>query len=114
MIASDSEHQRFFYPVEGGAPQPIADLDSADEIIGWCGNGRLLYVACTQGKGRADVRRHPTLLLSNNNLVATPWPSNLDLPIQFTFNRHNHHTIAAISMGHLDPKCRMMDDPIPP
>ena len=48
VIASDAQHQQSLYPVEGGAPQPIADLDNEDEIIGWSGDGRLLYVARTQ------------------------------------------------------------------
>ncbi len=45
LIASDAHGQRSFYPVEGGAPQPILDLESADTIIGWSGDGRSLYVA---------------------------------------------------------------------
>lgn len=45
LIASDAQRQRSFYPVEGGAPQPILHLKSADEIIGWSGDGRSLYVA---------------------------------------------------------------------
>jgi eukaryotic-like serine/threonine-protein kinase len=45
LIASDAQRQRSFYPVEGGAPQPILHLESADEIIGWSGDGRSLYVA---------------------------------------------------------------------
>lgn len=45
LIASDAQGQRSFYPVEGGAPQPIQHLESADQIIGWSGDGRLLYVA---------------------------------------------------------------------
>jgi Tol biopolymer transport system component len=45
LIAKDAQGQRSFYPVEGGAPQPIRDLESADEIIGWSHDGRSLYVA---------------------------------------------------------------------
>lgn len=45
LIASDAQRQRSFYPVEGGAPQPILHLKSADEIIGWSGDGRSLVVA---------------------------------------------------------------------
>jgi Tol biopolymer transport system component len=45
LIASDTQGQRSFYPVEGGAPQPILHLESADAIIGWSGDGRSLYVA---------------------------------------------------------------------
>jgi Tol biopolymer transport system component len=45
LIASDTQGQRSFYPMEGGAPQPILHLKSADAIIGWSGNGRSLYVA---------------------------------------------------------------------
>jgi sugar lactone lactonase YvrE len=48
VIASDAQHQRAFYPVEGGAPPPIADLNSSDEVIGWSGDGRSLYVARTR------------------------------------------------------------------
>jgi hypothetical protein len=45
LIASDAQGQRSFYPVEGGAPQPILHLKSTDAIIGWSGDGRSLYVA---------------------------------------------------------------------
>lgn len=45
LIASDAQGQRAFYPVEGGAPQPIQHLASADAIIGWSGDGRSLIVA---------------------------------------------------------------------
>jgi Tol biopolymer transport system component len=45
VIASDAQHQRSFYPVEGGAPQPISHLESGDEIIGWSSDGHSLYVA---------------------------------------------------------------------
>ncbi|MGH9874292.1 MAG: protein kinase domain-containing protein [Pyrinomonadaceae bacterium] len=48
LIASDAQHQRSFYPVEGGAPQPIPHLESEDEIIGWSSDGRSLYLARTQ------------------------------------------------------------------
>jgi serine/threonine protein kinase/Tol biopolymer transport system component len=45
LIASDAQGQRSFYPVEGGAPQPVLHLESTDAIIGWSGNGRSLNVA---------------------------------------------------------------------
>jgi eukaryotic-like serine/threonine-protein kinase len=45
LIASNAQRQRSFYPVEGGAPQPILHLEGTDEIIGWSGDGRSLYVA---------------------------------------------------------------------
>ena len=45
LIASDAQGQPFFYPVEGGAPQPILHLEGADTILGWSGDGRSLYVA---------------------------------------------------------------------
>lgn len=45
LIASDAQGQRSFYPVEGGAPQPILHLEIADAIIGWSGAGRSLYIA---------------------------------------------------------------------
>ncbi|MBX3276462.1 MAG: protein kinase [Acidobacteria bacterium] len=45
LIASDAQGQRSFYPVEGGAPQPILHLEIADAIIGWSGDGRSLYIA---------------------------------------------------------------------
>ena len=48
VIASDARHQRSFYPVEGGAPQPISHLESGDEIIGWSSDGRSLFLARTQ------------------------------------------------------------------
>jgi eukaryotic-like serine/threonine-protein kinase len=48
VIASDAQHQRSFYPVEGGAPQPISHLESADEILGWSSDGHTLYLAQAQ------------------------------------------------------------------
>jgi Tol biopolymer transport system component len=42
LIASDTQGQRSFYPVEGGAPQPILHLKSTDAIISWSGDGRSL------------------------------------------------------------------------
>jgi Tol biopolymer transport system component len=45
VIASDAKHQRSFYPVEGGATQPISHLESGDEIIGWSSDGHSLYLA---------------------------------------------------------------------
>ena len=48
VIASDAQRQQSFYPVEGGAPQPISHLESGDEIIGWNSDGRSLYLARTQ------------------------------------------------------------------
>jgi serine/threonine protein kinase/Tol biopolymer transport system component len=48
VIAPDAQHQQSFYPVEGGAPQPISHLESADEIIGWSSDGRSLYLARTE------------------------------------------------------------------
>ena len=48
VIASDAQHQRSFYPVAGGAPQPIQHLENEDAIIGWSSAGRALYLARTQ------------------------------------------------------------------
>jgi hypothetical protein len=47
-MVSNAQHQRYFYPVEGGAPQPILHLESEDEIIGWSSDRRSLYLARTQ------------------------------------------------------------------
>jgi serine/threonine protein kinase len=48
VIASDAQNRRSFYPVEGGAPQPIPNLESEDEIIGWSSDGNSLYITRTQ------------------------------------------------------------------
>lgn len=48
VIASDAQHQRSFYPVAGGASQPIQHLENEDAIIGWSSAGRSLYLARTQ------------------------------------------------------------------
>jgi serine/threonine protein kinase/Tol biopolymer transport system component len=48
VIALDAQHQPSFYPVAGGAPQPISHLESDDEIIGWSSDGNSLYLARTQ------------------------------------------------------------------
>ncbi len=61
VIASDTQHQRSFYPVEGGAPQPISHLESEDEIIGWSSDGRSLYLARTQEMPIRVYRFDPAL-----------------------------------------------------
>jgi Tol biopolymer transport system component len=48
VIALDAKHQRSFYPIEGGTPQPISGLESEDEIIGWSSDGHSIYLAHTQ------------------------------------------------------------------
>ena len=48
LIAADARGQRFSYPVDGGAPQPIAHLESADNIIGWSSDGRTLFIYRSQ------------------------------------------------------------------
>jgi Tol biopolymer transport system component len=48
VIASDAQHQRSLFPVEGGAPQPISRLEGEDQVIGWSSDGRSLYLARTQ------------------------------------------------------------------
>jgi eukaryotic-like serine/threonine-protein kinase len=44
IIAADAQRQLSFYPVEVGTPQPIQNLKSEDEIIGWSSDGRSLYL----------------------------------------------------------------------
>jgi hypothetical protein len=48
VIAVDAQHQRSFYPIEGGTPHPISGLESEDEIIGWCSDGHSIYLAHAQ------------------------------------------------------------------
>jgi serine/threonine protein kinase len=48
VIALDAQHQRSFYPIEGGTPQPISGLESEDEIIGWSSDGHSIYLAHAQ------------------------------------------------------------------
>jgi Tol biopolymer transport system component len=48
LIAADARGQRFSYSVDGGAPQPIAHLESADNIIGWSSDGRTLFIYRSQ------------------------------------------------------------------
>ena len=48
IIAADAQRQLSFYPVEVGTPQPIQNLESEDEIIGWSSDGRSLYLARTK------------------------------------------------------------------
>jgi serine/threonine protein kinase len=45
VIAADAQHQPSFYPVAGGAPQPISHLESMERIIGWTSDGHSLYLA---------------------------------------------------------------------
>jgi eukaryotic-like serine/threonine-protein kinase len=47
VIASDTQQQRSFYPVTGGAPKPIPPLERGDEIIGWSSDEKSLYLART-------------------------------------------------------------------
>ena len=48
VIAVDAQHQRSFYPIEGGTPQPILGLESEDEIIGWSSDGHSIFLAHSQ------------------------------------------------------------------
>jgi len=48
IIAANAQRQLSFYPVEGRTPQPIQNLQSEDEIIGWSSDGRSLYLARTK------------------------------------------------------------------
>jgi hypothetical protein len=45
VIAIDAQHQRSFYPIEGGTPQPISGVESEDETIGWSNDGHSIYLA---------------------------------------------------------------------
>ncbi len=88
VIASDAQHQRSFYPVEGGAPQPIPHLESADKILGWTSDGHSLYLAQTQempirvyrfdpAKGRRELLKEvlpadPAGIFAPNNIFMTP------------------------------------------
>jgi Tol biopolymer transport system component len=60
VIAADAQHQRYFYPVNGGAPEPIPYLESEEAIIGWVGAGRSLYLARTQEMPLRVYRFDPT------------------------------------------------------
>jgi serine/threonine protein kinase/Tol biopolymer transport system component len=88
VIASDAQHQRSLYPVEGGAPKPISHLESADEILGWSGDGHSLYLAQTQempirvyrfdpATGRRELLKEvmpadPAGIFAPNNIFMTP------------------------------------------
>jgi hypothetical protein len=88
VIAADARHQRYFSPVNGGAPEPIPYLESEDTIIGWSGAGRSLYLARTQETplrvyrfdpvtGRKDLLREvtpadPAGIASPNGIFITP------------------------------------------
>jgi Tol biopolymer transport system component len=88
VIASDAQHQRSFYPVEGGTPQPISHLESADEILGWSSDGHSLYLAQTQempirvyrfdpAMGRRELLKEvspadPAGIFAPNNIFLTP------------------------------------------
>ena len=49
VIALDAQHQTSFYPVGGGAAQPISNLEDEDDIIGWSSDNTSLYVARVNG-----------------------------------------------------------------
>ncbi len=88
VIASDAQHQPSLYPVAGGAPQPIAHLESEDEIIGWSSDGRSLYLARTQempirvyrldpSTGRRELLKEvlpadPAGIFAPNDIFVTP------------------------------------------
>ncbi len=48
VIAADAHNNVTLYPVEGGAPKPISNLEVGDQIVGWDSNGRSLYVTRKQ------------------------------------------------------------------
>jgi len=88
VIASDAQNQRSFYPVDGGAPQPIPHLESEDEIIGWSSDSHSLYLAQTQempirvyrfdpSTGRREMLKEvspadPAGIFAPNNIFMTP------------------------------------------
>ncbi len=75
VIASDARNQRSFYPVEGGAPQPIPHLESGDEIIGWSNDGRSLYLAQTDEMPIRVYRFDP--LTGHRELLKEVMPADL-------------------------------------
>ncbi|MGE5276661.1 MAG: protein kinase domain-containing protein, partial [Acidobacteriota bacterium] len=44
VVVLGPDHKRYFYPVEGGEPEPIPGLAAEDFPAGWSGDGRHLYV----------------------------------------------------------------------
>jgi Tol biopolymer transport system component len=88
VIASNAQHQQSFYPLDGGAPQPISHLESEDKIIGWSSDGRSLYLARTQelpirvyrfdpATGRKELLKElmpadPAGIFSPNSIFITP------------------------------------------
>jgi serine/threonine protein kinase/Tol biopolymer transport system component len=44
LIAADARNNSRFYPLAGGAPQPIAGFKPEDRIVRWSSDGRSLYV----------------------------------------------------------------------
>jgi Tol biopolymer transport system component len=45
VMASGAQFRPSFYPVDGGAPQPIPHLESGEWIMGWSSDARSLYLA---------------------------------------------------------------------
>ena len=88
LIARNAQGQYSFYPVDGGAPQPIPNVESEDRIIGWSSDGRSLYVAralempirvyrLDPATGRKELLREiipadPTGFLSAYRIFMTP------------------------------------------
>jgi len=44
VIVLGPDRRRYFYPLEGGEPQPIPGLAADETPTGWSGDGRFLYV----------------------------------------------------------------------
>ncbi len=88
VMAPDAQGHQSFYPVDGGAAQPIPHLESADGIIGWSSDGRSLYLARTEempirvyrfdpSTGRKELHKEvmpadPVGIFWNNAIFMTP------------------------------------------
>jgi Tol biopolymer transport system component len=83
VIAADAQHQPSFYPLAGGAPQPISQLESKERIIGWTSDGHSLYLAVRQEMSIRVYRFDPST--GRRELLKEIMPA--DLAGVFGFNR---------------------------
>ncbi|MGE5359881.1 MAG: protein kinase domain-containing protein, partial [Bacteroidales bacterium] len=56
LLARDTDGHVFLFPIAGGSPQPVADVQAEDIPVGWSSDGRSIFVART-GETPWHVRR---------------------------------------------------------
>ncbi len=84
VTASEIDGSQSIYPVDGGEPRPIPDLEKRDAIIRWAADGRALFVTRRDevptrvyrfdlATGQRTVRQEISVA-DRSGMVGDPWP----------------------------------------